>query len=439
MHAPFQFVAIGPTDRLLRQGRWRHVGGRHRHHRPLVAARRMEWPLARPFYDAYVKKFDEAPDYLDSALAYMSCEILEQAVAKAGLDKEKICARRSPATPSTRSTARSSSTACRTPSRRPPSCRSRTASCRSSGRRASRPRLHASALGTLRSRRTGGCSPEAARPPARASRSRADGTCSSGQLLFAALVIGALYALIALGLNLVYGTMRLLNVAHGDLVMLGAYVAFWPFTAGGLSPPAAASSRPPARQPVRLACLPRCVSPACWRRDARSRPGRGQLAAPLLRRLHHPAEPRRAGLHRLAARLSVSRRGLPSRRRGDDGQPSGRLVVAGGVCIGIAGLFCACSVSGLAMQALIERREAAASSASMSTACSAWRSPRLRAAPALAGVLMSMIEQISPFMGFPVHHRRPSSSSSSAASATSSGGHARRLAARRRSRPTAWR
>jgi len=40
-------------------------------------------------------------------------------------------------------------------------------------------------------------------------------TLLSGQLLFAALVTGSLYALIALGLNLVYGTMRLLNVAHG--------------------------------------------------------------------------------------------------------------------------------------------------------------------------------------------------------------------------------
>ena len=61
-------------------------------------------------------------------------------------------------------------------------------------------------------------------------------TLLSGQLLFAALVTGSLYALIALGLNLVYGTMRMLNVAHGDVVMLGAYAAFWAFTLLGLSP-----------------------------------------------------------------------------------------------------------------------------------------------------------------------------------------------------------
>ena len=44
----------------------------------------------KPFFDAYVAKFNTRPDYLDSALAYMSVEILEQAVAKAGLDKEAL-------------------------------------------------------------------------------------------------------------------------------------------------------------------------------------------------------------------------------------------------------------------------------------------------------------------------------------------------------------
>src|SRR5579871_5513009 len=58
----------------------------------------------------------------------------------------------------------------------------------------------------------------------------------STQLLIAALVQGSLYALVALGLNLIYGTMRLLNVAHGEFVMIGAYVAFWCITLTGISP-----------------------------------------------------------------------------------------------------------------------------------------------------------------------------------------------------------
>ena len=59
-------------------------------------------------------------------------------------------------------------------------------------------------------------------------------TLLSPQLLVASLVLGSLYALIALGLNLIYGTMRLLNVAHGELVMLGAYIAYFIFNLTGL-------------------------------------------------------------------------------------------------------------------------------------------------------------------------------------------------------------
>jgi branched-chain amino acid transport system permease protein len=50
------------------------------------------------------------------------------------------------------------------------------------------------------------------------------------------LVMGSLYALIGVGLNLLYGTMRLLNVAHGDLIMLGAYAAWMLFSSWGVSP-----------------------------------------------------------------------------------------------------------------------------------------------------------------------------------------------------------
>jgi len=64
-------------------------------------------------------------------------------------------------------------------------------------------------------------------------------TLLSPQLLLAALVTGLVYALVALGLNLIYGTMRLLNIAHGELVMIGAYAAFWLFTLAAVPPPVA--------------------------------------------------------------------------------------------------------------------------------------------------------------------------------------------------------
>lgn len=56
------------------------------------------------------------------------------------------------------------------------------------------------------------------------------------QVLTSGVIIGGIYALIAVGLNLIYGTMRLLNIAHGELIMIGAYTTYWLFTLGGVSP-----------------------------------------------------------------------------------------------------------------------------------------------------------------------------------------------------------
>lgn len=54
--------------------------------------------------------------------------------------------------------------------------------------------------------------------------------------LLAGLVIGGIYALIAIGLNLQYGVARVLNLAYGEFLMLAGYGAFWGFTLLG-SPP----------------------------------------------------------------------------------------------------------------------------------------------------------------------------------------------------------
>jgi branched-chain amino acid transport system permease protein len=47
------------------------------------------------------------------------------------------------------------------------------------------------------------------------------------QHLVNALSLGSLYALIAIGYTMVYGILRLINFAHGDVFMLGAYFAFY--------------------------------------------------------------------------------------------------------------------------------------------------------------------------------------------------------------------
>ncbi|MBQ0010836.1 MAG: branched-chain amino acid ABC transporter permease, partial [Ruminococcus sp.] len=50
------------------------------------------------------------------------------------------------------------------------------------------------------------------------------------------LQIGAIYALVALGYSMVYGIISLLNFAHGDVIMVGAYVAWFSMTTLGLHP-----------------------------------------------------------------------------------------------------------------------------------------------------------------------------------------------------------
>jgi branched-chain amino acid transport system permease protein len=50
------------------------------------------------------------------------------------------------------------------------------------------------------------------------------------------VLLGALYALLATGLSLVFGVMRLVNLAHGDLSILAAYLALVVVSATGLNP-----------------------------------------------------------------------------------------------------------------------------------------------------------------------------------------------------------
>ncbi len=226
-------------------------------------------------------------------------------------------------------------------------------------------------------------------------------TLLSGQLLFAALVTGSLYALVALGLNLVYGTMRMLNVAHGDLVMLGAYAAFWAVTLLGVSPLVAA--------PLVALC------------------GAGLgvlLYRGVVRRLLDAGTP--AGAARMEGNSLLLFFGLsivvqnvaalaftPNNRAynalgevlrfGNVAMTANRLaalLIAGGCCVGVA-IYLRRSVAGLAMRAVIERREAALI-VGVDVDRVQWLAFALGfGSAALAGVLMSMLEQFSPFSGFP--------------------------------------
>ena len=58
------------------------------------------------------------------------------------------------------------------------------------------------------------------------------------QIIINGLLIGGVYGLMAMGLGIIFGVMKIVNVAHGEFVMLGAYVSFWLFffSAGFLNP-----------------------------------------------------------------------------------------------------------------------------------------------------------------------------------------------------------
>ena len=54
--------------------------------------------------------------------------------------------------------------------------------------------------------------------------------------LFQGLVLGAVYGMATMGLSLIFGVLRIVNVGHGAFIMVGAFVTLWLFTALGISP-----------------------------------------------------------------------------------------------------------------------------------------------------------------------------------------------------------
>ncbi len=56
------------------------------------------------------------------------------------------------------------------------------------------------------------------------------------ELIVLGLAYGLLYGVLALGLTLVWGVMRVVNIAHGDFVTVGAYSSYWLFVLAGVHP-----------------------------------------------------------------------------------------------------------------------------------------------------------------------------------------------------------
>ena len=56
------------------------------------------------------------------------------------------------------------------------------------------------------------------------------------QSVLSGLLVGGVYALIGIGLTIIFGVMRVINFAHGDLLMLGMYATWFIFTKSGVDP-----------------------------------------------------------------------------------------------------------------------------------------------------------------------------------------------------------
>jgi branched-chain amino acid transport system permease protein len=57
-----------------------------------------------------------------------------------------------------------------------------------------------------------------------------------GQVIVSGILAGSLYAMVALGLALIFGVMRVINIAHGPLLMLGAYTTYFLYAQLGVNP-----------------------------------------------------------------------------------------------------------------------------------------------------------------------------------------------------------
>jgi branched-chain amino acid transport system permease protein len=221
----------------------------------------------------------------------------------------------------------------------------------------------------------------------------------SGQLLAAALVLAALYALVAMGLNLVYGTMRLLNIAHGELVMLGGYITYWSFTRLGMSPLLSMLVAP-----VLGACLGALIYVVLFRRLLRSPKLAARVEANSLLIFFGVSV---IFQNVMALLFTSTQRGYVYLdqviRIGNVAMTANRLVlfgVATSACL-LCLAFFRYTRAGSAVRAVIQQRDAAALVGIDIDRLNILVFALGFALAVLAGVLVSMGQEITPFIGFP--------------------------------------
>src|SRR6516165_8180629 len=76
-------------------------------------------------------------------------------------------------------------------------------------------------------------------PPSRGRADTSERLMEWINVILQGVLVGGLYAMFAAGLSLIFGVMRLVNIAHGDLIVLAAYVALVVVQTLGIGPLAA--------------------------------------------------------------------------------------------------------------------------------------------------------------------------------------------------------
>ena len=56
------------------------------------------------------------------------------------------------------------------------------------------------------------------------------------QVIINGLLLGGIYALVAIGLTLIFGVVRIINFAQGEFLMIGMFASFWLFHLFGIDP-----------------------------------------------------------------------------------------------------------------------------------------------------------------------------------------------------------
>jgi branched-chain amino acid transport system permease protein len=216
-------------------------------------------------------------------------------------------------------------------------------------------------------------------------------------IVIGGFMTGGIYALVALGLNLQYGLMRVLNVAHGEFLMLGAYTTFALHTGWGVNPLLTLLVTGPTAFAVGLVAAPAALRPAGGRRGG----GEPRVAlAPALVRAHVRAPERGAAdLERGPQGLQLPRDPAAVARHRLPRQPGarGRDRLALGVAFY---LYLRYSLTGKAVRALMREPEGAQL---VGIQTSRIHGMLRRGSRHVGGdhSLVSMLFELTPFMGLP--------------------------------------